>query len=116
MGEHKKNKNCVYAEETLFPKGINALLDSIFKKCCTDEDRIKLQLLNKQSQDNYEKYIRELKKNKDFICRIENLKCFLKKKMAATRLDEEDLTLYLGKLVAYQTVLSYVERYFTFCE
>ncbi len=115
MGEYREGKNLTRSEEMLFPKGINTLLDSIFKKCCTDEDRIKLQLLNKQSQDNYEKYIRELKKNKDFICRIENLKCFLKKKMAATRLDEEDLTLYLGKLVAYQTILSYIEKYFIFC-
>lgn len=63
----------------------------------------KINLLNKQNQNNYEKYIKELKTEV-------KLKDFLLDKISNLREEEESLTLYLGKLVAYQTVLNYMEE------
>lgn len=91
---------------------IEKLLNEIFNNTFTKEDKDKIRLLNKQNQNNYEKFIRELKKNKELINKIDNLKYFINNKIKETKGKEEDLSLYLGKLIAYQTILNYIEEKF----
>ena len=88
---------------------VSELLDKIFRSNFSNEEKDKLQLLNTQNEKNYERYIKELKKNKELICKIESLHSFIENQIKKVKLQEEDLSLYLGKLIAYQTVLNYME-------
>lgn len=87
---------------------VSELLDKIFRSNFSNEEKDKLHLLNAQNEKNYERYIKELKKNKELICKIESLQSFIKNQIKKVKLQEEDLSLYLGKLIAYQTVLNYM--------
>lgn len=89
---------------------VSELLDKIFRSNFSNEEKDKLQLLNAQNEKNYERYIKELKKNKELICKIESLHSFIENQIKKVKLQEEDLSLYLGKLIAYQTVLNYMEE------
>ena len=89
---------------------VSELLDKIFRSNFSNEEKDKLQLLNTQNEKNYERYIKELKKNKELICKIESLQSFIENQIKKVKLQEEDLSLYLGKLIAYQTVLNYMEE------
>ena len=89
---------------------VSELLDKIFRSNFSNEEKDKLQLLNTQNEKNYERYIKELKKNKELICKIESLHSFIENQIKKVKLQEEDLSLYLGKLIAYQTVLNYMEE------
>ena len=89
---------------------VSELLDKIFRSNFSNEEKDKLQLLNAQNEKNYERYIKELKKNKELICKIESLCSFIENQIKKVKLQEEDLSLYLGKLIAYQTVLNYMEE------
>ena len=89
---------------------VSELLDKIFRSNFSNEEKDKLQLLNAQNEKNYERYIKELKKNKELICKIESLHSFIENQIKKVKLQEEDLPLYLGKLIAYQTVLNYMEE------
>ena len=89
---------------------VSELLDKIFRSNFSNEEKDKLQLLNAQNEKNYERYIKELKKNKELICKIESLQSFIENQIKKVKLQEEDLSLYLGKLIAYQTVLNHMEE------
>ena len=89
---------------------VSELLDKIFRSNFSNEEKDKVQLLNAQNEKNYERYIKELKKNKELICKIESLHSFIENQIKKVKLQEEDLSLYLGKLIAYQTVLNYMEE------
>lgn len=89
---------------------VSELLDKIFRSNFSNEEKDKLPLLNAQNEKNYERYIKELKKNKELICKIESLQSFIENQIKEVKLQEEDLSLYLGKLIAYQTVLNYMEE------
>lgn len=89
---------------------VSELLDKIFRSNFSNEEKDKVQLLNAQNEKNYERYIKELKKNKELICKIESLQSFIENQIKKVKLQEEDLSLYLGKLIAYQTVLNYMEE------
>ena len=56
---------------------VNELLDKIFRSNFSNEEKDKLQLLNAQNEKNYERYIKELQKNKELICKIESLHSFI---------------------------------------
>lgn len=89
---------------------VSELLDKIFRSNFSNEEKDKVQLLNAQNEKNYERYIKELKKNKELICKIESLRSFIENQIKKVKLQEEDSSLYLGKLIAYQTVLNYMEE------
>lgn len=89
---------------------VSELLDKIFRSNFSNEEKDKVQLLNAQNEKNYERYIKELKKNKELIGKIESLHSFIENQIKKVKLQEEDLSLYLGKLIAYQTVLNYMEE------